>query len=394
MKPPYVRVLTQLFGERMLIANATGCSSIWGASAPTTPYCVNKNGHGPAWGNSLFEDAAEFGFGINMAVTHRRAKLADKVRAALEGPLSDDLKVAFTGWLDGYNDAGKSTLFAAQIVKLIEAMASKPEALASILVDADLLVKKSFWCFGGDGWAYDIGFGGLDHVIASGEDINILVMDTEVYSNTGGQSSKATPTGAIAKFAAAGKRTHKKDLARIAMTYGNVYVATVSMGSNKQQLLKAFTEAEAYPGPSIILAYAPCINQGLKRGMGKTQEQAKLATAAGYWPLFRFNPLLADEGKNPLVIDSKAPDGSLQDFILSENRYAALEKMLPGQAGELRHTLENDVNNRWKQLCLLAGVDSGLNGGSAKSGEGCTLTATAEHGGGNAEPCDDGRAGK
>ncbi|GAB6038826.1 pyruvate:ferredoxin (flavodoxin) oxidoreductase [Fundidesulfovibrio butyratiphilus] len=387
---PYVRVLTQLFGERMIIANATGCSSIWGASAPTTPYCVNKNGHGPAWGNSLFEDAAEFGFGINMAVNQRREKLADSVTEALKGSISDDLKVALTGWLDAWHDAGKSALFAGQIVKLLAAMPDKTGPLAEIAANADMLVKKSIWCFGGDGWAYDIGFGGLDHVIASGEDVNILVLDTEVYSNTGGQSSKATPTGAIAKFAAAGKRTRKKDLARIAMTYGNVYVAAISMGSNKQQLLKAFTEAEAYPGPSIILAYAPCINQGLKRGMGKTQEQAKLATAAGYWPLFRFNPLLADEGKNPLTIDSKAPDGTLQEFLLSENRYAALEKLLPAEAVRLRQVLAQDVWNRWKQLCMMAGVDPG----TPSESENCTLTATAEHGGGQSEPCDDGRAGK
>ena len=231
-------------------------------------------------------------------------------------------------------------------------------------------------------------------------------MDTEVYSNTGGQSSKATPTGAIAKFAAAGKRTRKKDLARIAMTYGNVYVATVSMGYNKQQLMKAFAEAEAYPGPSLILAYAPCINQGLKRGMGKTQEQAKLATASGYWPLYRYNPLLAKEGKTPLVIDSKAPDGTVIDFVMSENRYAALDKMMPEEAKVLRQVLASDVKDRWEQLCLLAGMDP--SGGASKDGGGakpstakaekgkdvCTLSATAEHGGGNDLPCDDGRAGK
>jgi len=395
---PYVRVLTQMFGERMVIANATGCSSIWGASAPTTPYCQNKDGHGPAWGNSLFEDAAEFGYGIGMGIAQRRELLKDKAVAALASA-EGDLKAALTGWIDGYMDAEKSALFGGQIKKLLAAMSSKSPELKAIEADGDLLVKKSVWCFGGDGWAYDIGFGGLDHVIASGEDVNILVMDTEVYSNTGGQSSKSTPTGAIAKFAAAGKRTRKKDLARIAMTYGNVYVATVSMGYNKQQLMKAFAEAEAYPGPSIILAYAPCINQGLKRGMGKTQEQEKLATASGYWPLFRYNPVLLAEGKNPMVMDSKAPDGTVLDFVMSENRFAALDKMMPEQAKKLRIELESDVTDRWKQLCVLAGIDPSGNGdkpkaSAASDAEACTLTATAEHTSTAGEPCDDGRAGK
>ncbi len=397
---PYVRVLTQMFGERMIVANATGCSSIWGASAPTTPYCVNKDGHGPAWGNSLFEDAAEFGYGIGMGVFQRRSLLADNVRKALTECPSGELKDAMNGWLEGFAEAGKSAQFGNQIKSLLAGMTDKSETLKAVEASADLLVKKSVWCFGGDGWAYDIGFGGLDHVIASGEDINILVMDTEVYSNTGGQSSKSTPTGAIAKFAAAGKRTRKKDLARIAMTYGNVYVAAVSMGFNKQQMMKAFAEAEAYPGPSIILAYAPCINQGIKRGMGKTQDQAKLAVTSGYWPLFRYNPLLADEGKNPLVMDSKAPDGSVIDFIMSENRFAQLEKMIPDQAAVLRATLQKDVMNRWSELCRLAGLDPSTADGKPAAGkddaatEACTLTATAEHSGGSSEPCDDGRAGK
>jgi len=397
---PYVRVLTQMFGERMIIANATGCSSIWGASAPTTPYCQNKDGHGPAWGNSLFEDAAEFGFGMGMAVVQRREALKEKVKAA-SADADGELKAAFEGWLCDSDNAEKTALFGAQIKKQLAGMSSKSAALKAVEADADLLVKKSVWCFGGDGWAYDIGFGGLDHVIASGEDVNILVMDTEVYSNTGGQSSKATPTGAIAKFAAAGKRTRKKDLARIAMTYGNVYVATVSMGYNKQQLMKAFSEAEAYPGPSIIIAYAPCINQGLKRGMGKTQDEMKLATTSGYWPLFRYNPLLAAEGKNPMVMDSKAPDGTVGDFIMGENRYAALDKMMPEVAKGLRATLEADIVDRWNQLCVLAGIDpSGNDSAKAKAKaddagvEGCTLSSTAEHTSGNGDACDDGRAGK
>jgi pyruvate-ferredoxin/flavodoxin oxidoreductase len=401
---PYVRVLTQLFGERMIIANATGCSSIWGASAPTTPYCVNKDGHGPAWGNSLFEDAAEFGFGIGVAVEQRRALLVSKVKKALEECTSDDLKAAFTGWLDGWMDALKSALFATQIKALLAKMANKTPAMKDVEAEADLLVKKSIWSFGGDGWAYDIGYGGLDHVLGSGEDINILVMDTEVYSNTGGQASKSTPTGAIAKFAASGKKTRKKDLARMAMTYGNVYVAAVSMGFNKQQLLKAFTEAEAHHGPSLIIAYAPCINQGLRKGMGKTQEEEKLATQSGYWPLFRYNPALASQGQNPLVIDSKTPDGTVLDFIHSENRYAALEKIAPEESARLRLVLEKDVLDRWKELCHLAGIESGLEKaadaaakGSSGTEEACTLSETAEHvghPGQSEEPCDDGRAGK
>jgi len=398
---PYVRVLTQLFGERMIVANATGCSSIWGASAPTTPYCVNKDGHGPVWGNSLFEDAAEFGFGIAVGIGQRRNTLKDTVTAALKETLPAPLKSAFKGWLDGFGNAEQSAQAAEKIKALLAKQAKKSPALKAIAAQSDILAKKSLWCFGGDGWAYDIGFGGLDHVIASGEDINILVMDTEVYSNTGGQSSKATPTGAIAKFAASGKRTRKKDLARIAMTYGNVYVAAVSMGSNKQQLLKAFTEAEAYPGPSIILAYAPCINQGIKRGMGKTQDQEKLATASGYWPLFRYNPLLADEGKNPLTIDSKAPDGTIGDFIMSENRFAALDKMMPETAAVLRANLEHDVMDRWTQLNILASGPVTPPNAPAKakktagaSGDNCTLSATAEHTSGGGKACNDGRGGK
>jgi pyruvate-ferredoxin/flavodoxin oxidoreductase len=351
---PYVKVLTQLFGERMIIGNATGCSSIWGASAPSIPYSVNKDGHGPAWGNSLFEDAAEFSYGMAISVSQRRKKLAELMKAAVETPVSDDLKSAMTGWLEAMNSAEASKTYADQL-KTILAGVQRNQLLEQIYSMKDLFVKKSVWAFGGDGWAYDIGYGGLDHVIASGEDINILVLDTEVYSNTGGQSSKATPTGAVAKFAASGKKIGKKDLGRIAMTYGYVYVASVAMGANKQQLIKAFTEADQYPGPSIVICYAPCINQGIKKGMGKTQLEEQLAVQAGYWPLYRYNPLLANEGKNPFVLDyDKAPDGTLQEFLSGENRYAQLEKAFPGESKKLRSQIEQEMLHRYDVLKQIA----------------------------------------
>jgi pyruvate-ferredoxin/flavodoxin oxidoreductase len=350
---PYVKVLTQLFGERMIIANATGCSSIWAGSAPTTPYTVNKDGHGPAWGNSLFEDAAEFGYGIAISYDQRRNRLTDLVSEAVTTDISSDLKDAMNGWLAGKNNAEQSKEFGDKIKSLL-AGASGNDLLAQIGTMTDLLVKKSIWSFGGDGWAYDIGFGGLDHVIASGEDINILVMDTEVYSNTGGQASKATPSGAVAKFAASGKKVGKKDLGKIAMSYGHVYVASIAMGANKNQTLKAFMEADAHPGPSVILCYAPCINQGIRKGMGKTQEQSKLAVAAGYWPLYRYNPQLTEEGKNPFVFESKAPDGTLQEFLAGENRYAILEKTFPEESKVLRAQLEREVNSHYTSLQVMA----------------------------------------
>ncbi|WP_243547189.1 pyruvate:ferredoxin (flavodoxin) oxidoreductase [Pseudodesulfovibrio tunisiensis] len=351
---PYVKVLTQLFGERMVIANATGCSSIWGASAPSTPYCMNRDGHGPAWGNSLFEDAAEFGYGINMAVSNRRDILAAKVAEAAQSA-SGEVKEALEAWLAAKDDAAASQETGD---KLKAALAgTKDEKLAEIASMADLFTKKSVWVFGGDGWAYDIGYGGVDHVLASGEDINILVVDTEVYSNTGGQSSKATPLGSIAKFAAAGKRTGKKDLGRMAMTYGYVYVASVAMGADKQQMIKAFKEAEAYKGPSLIICYAPCINQGIRKGMGKTQFEQQLAVKSGYWPLYRFNPELADKGENPFSLDCKAPDGTLQEFLSGENRYAILEKFHPEASKALREKIEQDYNNRYEQYKHMAGEE-------------------------------------
>ncbi|RJP86603.1 MAG: pyruvate:ferredoxin (flavodoxin) oxidoreductase [Desulfobacteraceae bacterium] len=354
---PYVKVLTQLFGERMIIANATGCSSIWGASAPTTPYCTNKDGHGPAWGNSLFEDTAEFGYGMSISLSQRRKKLADLIREALETDIPPELKDAMNAWLDGKDHAEASTISGRQIQAIIGDMEGN-KLLETIYDMSDLLVKKSVWIFGGDGWAYDIGYGGLDHVIASGEDVNILVMDTEVYSNTGGQSSKATPTGAVAKFAASGKKTGKKDLGLIAMTYGYVYVASVAMGANKQQMMKAFLEAESYPGPSLVICYAPCINQGLKAGMGKCQEEEKRAVASGYWPLYRFNPLLEKEGKHPFVLESKQPDGTIQAFLGGETRFASLEKSFPAESKKLRAQIEVEVNKRYSTLKRLADTES------------------------------------
>ncbi|MDA3896237.1 MAG: pyruvate:ferredoxin (flavodoxin) oxidoreductase [Desulfobacteraceae bacterium] len=349
----YVKVLTQLFGERMIIANATGCSSIWGASAPTTPYCTNKNGHGPAWGSSLFEDAAEFGYGMSISINQQRNRLKNLVKDAIETDIPEDLKEAMTAWLAGADDAEASQKYGRQVEALLGDMQGD-SLMESIYDMSDLLVKKSIWAFGGDGWAYDIGFGGLDHVIASGEDINILVMDTEVYSNTGGQASKATPTGAVAKFAASGKKIGKKDLGKIAMTYGSVYVASVSMGANKQQMLKAFLEAESYPGPSLIICYAPCINQGLKKGMGKSQEEEKQAVISGYWPLYRFNPELEKEGKNPFVLESKEPDGSIQGFLGGENRFASLEKTFPEESKKLRAQIEEEANTRYSSLKAMA----------------------------------------
>ena len=350
---PYVKVLTQLFGERMTIANATGCSSIWGGSAPSSPYCVNSDGHGPGWASSLFEDAAEYGYGMMLAYNTRRDALADKMREALKGDLSPEIKAAFEGWLANRNDADQSKVFGDRIKELLSSVRDNA-TLEEIKEEQDLFVKKSHWILGGDGWAYDIGYGGLDHVMASGDDVNILVMDTEVYSNTGGQASKATPTGAIAKYAASGKKVVKKDLARMIMTYGHAYVASISMGASKQQTLKAFVEAERHPGPSLIICYAPCINHGIRKGMGKSQLEAKLAVESGFWSMFRYNPRLKDEGKNPFILDSKAPDGTLQAFLSDENRFASLEKSFPGESARLRAKMEEEVNARYETLKKMA----------------------------------------
>jgi len=349
---PYVKVITQLFGERMTIANATGCSSIWGGSAPSTPYCTNADGEGPAWASSLFEDAAEFGYGMMLATSTRRKTLASKMEQALETDVSSELKDALKGWLDNKDDAAGSSEYGAALKSLLEGETDC--LLKDIYDEKDVFTKKSHWIFGGDGWAYDIGFGGLDHVLASGEDVNILVMDTEVYSNTGGQSSKATPTGAIAKYAASGKKIGKKDLGRMIMSYGYVYVASISMGANKNQTMKAILEAEKYPGPSLIICYAPCINQGIRKGMGKSQLEGKLAVDSGYWPMYRYNPLLIDDGKNPFTLDSKAPDGTLQDFLGGETRFAALEKSDPDESKRLRAKIEGEVTDKYTMLKMMA----------------------------------------
>ncbi|MEW5733495.1 MAG: pyruvate:ferredoxin (flavodoxin) oxidoreductase [Thermodesulfobacteriota bacterium] len=352
---PYVKLVTQLFGERMMIANATGCSSIWGGSAPSTPYTVNEDGFGPAWNNSLFEDPAELCYGMLQAVTAQRDRLCETMKQAMALPgMPDSAKAAMTEWIEKRNDAAGSKEAGAKVMQELMSLDFSHDLTEEILCRAELFTKRSFWVFGGDGWAYDIGYGGLDHVLASGEDINVLVMDTEVYSNTGGQSSKATPMGAVAKFAASGKKTGKKDLGGMAMTYGYVYVASVAMGANKQQLMKAITEAEAYPGPALILCYAPCINQGIRAGMGKSQEEEKLAVASGYWPLYRFNPLLAEEGKNPFTLDSKAPDGTIDKFLAGEVRYASLNKTFPDEAKKLSAGLKQHLEARFKTLQLLA----------------------------------------
>ncbi len=353
---PYIKLITQLYGERMMIANATGCSSIYGGSAPATPYTVNKNGHGPAWANSLFEDNAEYGFGMATGVNKLRQRIARLMEAGLESELSDKTKDAFRAWLAAVHDGNKSKEASADVIACIE-KENHPIA-REIMNLKQYLVKKSVWSFGGDGWAYDIGYGGLDHVIASGEDINLLVMDTEVYSNTGGQASKSTPVGAIAKFAASGKKVRKKDLGLMAITYGYVYVAQVGMGANQNQFLKAVREAEAYPGPSVIIAYSPCINHGLRNGMGATQQQTKDAVEAGYWQLYRYNPLLEKEGKNPFQLDSKEPDwNKFQDFLASEVRYSSLKKAFPKSAEELFKAAEENAKWRYNTYKRFANME-------------------------------------
>jgi pyruvate-ferredoxin/flavodoxin oxidoreductase len=350
---PYAKLITQLFGERMLIGNATGCSSIWGGSAPAIPYCVNKDGHGPTWGNSLFEDPAEFTYGMFLGLFQQRNKLADLLREAVKSDISQEFKDAASGWLDHMSDPEGSRKYGDQIKALL-ASQNGSQLLGQIAERSKLLTKKSFWIFTGDGAAYDIGYGGVDHVLATGEDINLLVMDTEVYSNTGGQASKATPTGSVARFAASGKKTPKKDMGRIAMTYGYIYVASVAMGANKQQLIKALVEAEGYDGPSLIIAYCPCINQGIMAGMGKAQTQEKLAVQSGYWPLYRYNPALKAEGKNPFTLDSKKPDGSLKQYLEGEIRYASLTRTFPEEAKKLHAMLIEQFNQRYEELAIMA----------------------------------------
>ena len=346
---PYVKLLTQLFGDRQMIANATGCSSIYSGSVPSTPYTTDEKGHGPAWANSLFEDFCEFGLGMTLANDKMRARIQDAMEAAIAAGAPEEYKEAFQAWIDNQLDAEKTKELADKIIPLVEAAKDKCQYCATIAELSHFLVKRSQWIIGGDGASYDIGYGGLDHVIASGKNVNILVLDTEVYSNTGGQSSKATPVGAIAKFAAAGKRVRKKDLGMIATTYGYVYVAQIAMGADHAQTLKAIREAEAYEGPSLIIAYAPCINHGLKKGMGKSQAEEKAAVECGYWHLWRYNPLLADEGKNPFTLDSKAPNWeNFRDFLLGEVRYLSVQKAFPKEADELFSQAEKMAKLRYQ----------------------------------------------
>ncbi|HSO87021.1 MAG TPA: pyruvate:ferredoxin (flavodoxin) oxidoreductase [Draconibacterium sp.] len=354
---PYIKLITQLFGERMMVANATGCSSIYGGSAPSTPYCKHKeSGHGVAWANSLFEDNAEYGFGFAEGVQAQRERIAVIMEEALKNDTTDVIKEAFSEWLANKDNANGSVIATEKVRAAIAGSESSYAKEISKL--AQYLVKKSIWVFGGDGWAYDIGYGGLDHVMASGQDINVLVMDTEVYSNTGGQSSKSTPVGAVAKFASAGKRIRKKDLGSMMMSYGYVYVAQVAMGANQSQYLKAIKEAEAYPGPSIIIAYSPCINHGLRASMGKTQEEEKKAVEAGYWSLYRYNPLLENEGKNPFQLDSKEPNWSkFQEFLNGEVRYTSLKKSFPAVADELFASAEENAKWRHNSYIRMAAMD-------------------------------------
>ena len=334
----------------MYIANATGCSSIWGGSSPSTPYTIDVNGHGPAWANSLFEDNAEYGLGMFIAQdTLRNTNIAKLEKIAEENA---DVKPVVDKFIETKNDAAANKVATDELLKAIANINSKEAK--DVLADKEYLSKKSCWIFGGDGWAYDIGFGGVDHVLASGEDVNILVFDTEVYSNTGGQSSKATPTGAIAQFAAAGKEVKKKDLAAIAMSYGYVYVAQVAQGANQAQLLKALLEAESYHGPSLIIAYAPCINHGIKGGMSIAQTEEKKAVDAGYWHLFRFDPRLALDGKNPFQLDSKAPTMDYEDFIMGEVRYNSLARSNPERAKELFAKAKKNAEEKYAHLVKLA----------------------------------------
>ena len=353
---PYAKLLTQLFGDRMMIANATGCSSIWGASAPAMPYTTNVNGHGPAWGNSLFEDNAEYGLGMFLGVKAVREALAADVAKALDENISDELKAALADWKDNFNVSENTRERADKLTALLEAQRGDNALLNKIYDNRDFFVKRSQWILGGDGWAYDIGYGGLDHVLASGEDVNVFVFDTEVYSNTGGQASKATPAAAIAQFAATGKRTKKKDLGKMAMSYGYVYVAQVSMGADQNQLLKAITEAEAYPGPSLIVAYSPCINHGIRKGMGSSQLEGKLAVQCGYWANWRYNPQLVGTGKNPFTLDSKEPDFSkFQEFLMGEVRYSSLKRNFPDAAQALFDKTQHDAEERIAGYKILAG---------------------------------------
>ena len=355
---PYIKTITQLFGDKMMVANATGCTSIYSGSAPSTPYCTNAKGQGPAWANSLFEDNAEFGLGMHVGVEKLRDRIQKRMEKAIaECPkCSEELKATMQEWIENRGSSAKSAEVSARLVPMMEACGC--DTCKSILEMKDWLVKKSQWIIGGDGWGYDIGFGGVDHVLASGEDVNILIVDTEVYSNTGGQSSKATPVGAVAKFASSGKRIRKKDIGAIAMTYGYVYVAQVSIGASQAQLFNVLKEAEAYPGPSLVVAYAPCINHGIKGGMTRTQTVGKQAVECGYWHLWHYNPQLEAEGKNPFVMDSKEPDWSkFRDFLMKEVRYTSLQKAFPAEAEELFAAAEENAKWRYNSYQRMAKLE-------------------------------------
>lgn len=354
---PYAKVITQLYGDRMYLASATGCLQAWGAAAPCVPYTTNSDGHGPAWSNSLFENNAEFSLGMCLAVKQQRENLKSKLEKILD--LTEDklVKAAIKEWSDNYNNGKTSKVLSRKLIASLENLkidGELKELADEIFNNKEHLVKKSMWMYGGDGWAYDIGFGGLDHVLSSGEDVNVIVLDTEVYSNTGGQSSKATPLGAVAQFAASGKRIQKKDLGMIAMSYGHVYVAQVAMGANQSQFLKAVEEAENYPGPALIIAYAPCISHGLKGGMSTSQLEQKRAVEAGYWHLYRHNPMLKDKGENPFVLDSKEPTGNFKEFLLGEVRYSSLQRTFPEAAEELFEAAEKYAREKYEKYKKLA----------------------------------------
>ena len=355
---PYIKLATQLFGDRMMIANATGCSSIWGGSAPSTPYTKNHEGKGPAWANSLFEDNAEFGYGMFLAADQMRKKIAANMESLISMDIAEEYKEVFKNWLEN-KDNGELSKVSSREVEAILAENNIENEEVKVLIEeirerADFLVKRSQWILGGDGWAYDIGYGGLDHVLASGQDVNVLIFDTEIYSNTGGQSSKSTPAAAMAKLAASGKKTNKKDLGRMMMSYGNVYVAQVAIGADKNQVVKAMLEAEAHNGPSIIIAYSTCISHGLKKGMGFSIRNMDEAVKAGYWHLYRFNPQLKEQGKNPFTLDSKEPQGSFRDFIMDQVRYSAIAKQYPEQAEELFQMTEEHARRKYAELKKLA----------------------------------------
>ena len=356
---PYIKLVTQLFGDRMMIANATGCSSIWGGSAPSTPYTVNHEGKGPSWETSLFEDNAEFGYGMMLGVKQMRNKIAETMQTLLTMDICESAKEAFNAWLEAREDGEASKAASEKVLEVLAGTCScADEEVKSLLSEIesrkDYLVKRSQWILGGDGWAYDIGYGGLDHVLASGENVNVLVFDTEIYSNTGGQASKSTPVAAMAKFAAAGKRSKKKDLGMMAMSYGNVYVAQVGMGADKNQLMKAIIEAEKHDGPSLIIAYSPCISHGIKEGMGRAQANIEKAVKAGYWHLYRYNPQLKAEGKNPFTLDSKEPTESFREFLMGQVRYAAIAKQYPDVAEELFNMAEENAKERYNNYKRLA----------------------------------------